>query len=65
MFGVAVKEVASSGLASCVPNSGARGEDALLAILVYFEGAPKIPPPRRDEGSEVVDEEKLLRRGSK
>ena len=53
-----------SGLANC-RNFGARVEDALLAILVHFEGAPKIPPPRRDEGSEVVDEEKFLRRGSK
>ena len=35
-----------------------------MAILVHFEGA-KDPPPRRDEGSEVVDEEKFLRRGSK
>ena len=32
--------MASSELASCVPNSDARGEVALLAILVYFEGAP-------------------------
>ena len=45
-------------LANC-PNFGARVENALLAILVHFEGTPKIPPPRRDEGSEVVDEEKF------
>ena len=34
--------MASSGLASCVPNSDARGEVALLAIVVDFEGAPNV-----------------------
>ena len=52
------------GLANC-PNFGVRVENALLAILVHFEATLKIPPPRRDEGGEVVDEEKLVRRGSK
>ena len=62
---MAVEEVASIRIGQLCPNFGARVEDALLAILVHFEGVPKIPPPRRDEGSEVVDEEKFLRRGSK
>ena len=47
------------------PNFGMRIENALLVNLVHFEATLKIPPPRRDEGSEVVDEEKFLRRGSK
>ena len=33
--------MATSELASCVPNSDARGEVALLAILGYFEGGAK------------------------
>ena len=50
IFGVAGEEVASSELASCVPNSDARGEVALLAILGYFEGGAKDPPPKTRRG---------------
>ena len=34
----------------CVPNSDARGEVALLAILVDFEGDAKDPPPKTRRG---------------
>ena len=37
-------------LANC-PNFGARVENALLAILVHFEGTPKIPPQDATRGA--------------
>ena len=40
---MAVEEVASIRFGQLCPNFGARVEDALLVILVHFEGVPKYP----------------------
>ena len=56
--------MATSELASCVPNSDAGGEVALLAILGYFEGGAKKPSNSRPNKRKQPEPELSLREAS-